>query len=220
MLLVLAFEEREEETEGRWDMTGSNLRRRRENMSQIEWEITCIHNRPGLAWTSSIWSTKCFDIWSITSRRCLVCSLLLKQVGNKGKASCECVLLFFSHNSLRLCQQISKLFLKLSLQTLFTRKTCNEGKHTKQKPAAAGNFLQYFIRHNFPLVGAEQNCCKTPACTSAAHSQNSDCVRYISQRVFSTYVKINTCTVCRLRGSRAVYHTSHIVADSSGNTSV
>lgn len=33
--------------------------------SEEEWEMTCIHGRPTLARTLSVWSTKCFDMWSV-----------------------------------------------------------------------------------------------------------------------------------------------------------
>lgn len=98
----------------------------------------------------------------ISSPCCLVCSLLLKQVGNKGKLLVKTFSFFL--NSFRLCQQVSKLFLKLSLRTLFTRKTCYEAKHTLQKPAAAVDFFQYFIRHKLQQEKTEswKNTCKTP----------------------------------------------------------
>lgn len=79
----------------------------------------------------------------ISSPCCLVCSLLLKQVGNKGKLLVRTFFFEKQKNSFRSCQQVSEQFLKLSLQTLFTRKTCYEAKHTTEANSSCG-FLSIF----------------------------------------------------------------------------
>lgn len=87
---------------------------------------------------------------------------------------------FFLKNSFRLCQQVSKQFLKLSLQTLFTRKICHEAKHTLQKPAAAMDFFSIFPEAN---LTASRGPRKQDPLFECAQSKRYSVYSYAQERI-------------------------------------
>lgn len=198
---VLAFDKREvrqDRREMREDrVTAKEKKRKHHSESQSKkWHSQYIHFGMNIKCLihQTFWYVK-----YISSPCCLVCSLLLKQVGNKGKLLVCTFSFFFLKNSFRLCQQVSKQFLKLSLQTLFTRKTCHEAKHTLQKPAAAMDFFSIFHEAN---LTASRGPRKQDPLFECPQSKRYSVYSYAQER-------INLWSLFS--------HTVHIMAETSGN---
>lgn len=151
----------------------------------------------------------------ISTPCCLVCSLLLKQVGNKGKLLPRTFFL----KSFRLRQQVSKLFLKLSLQTLFTRKTCYEAKHITTVASSGCGFLSIFHKAQITASKAQHSC--KPPCIQfdfAPYLLRYYIGYFYAQEKINLY-NMYTETKYSLLQYR-IEKNIHIKAESSRNTSV